>query len=84
MGARRCGRDASATGADRAYVHPPTGAHVWSSRYGSSLMDEAIGIGATASGNVLATGSLQGSVDFDGVSLVSAGGQDLVILRHTP
>ncbi|MEZ4307116.1 MAG: MopE-related protein [Polyangiaceae bacterium] len=59
----------------------PAGAHVWSKRFGSALDDDATGIAVDAGGNVLVSGALQGTVDFGGGPLTSAGALDAYVLK---
>jgi len=57
------------------------GAHLWSKRFGSTDNDGGLGLAADGSGNVLVTGSFQGTVDFDGDVLTSAGLSDIFVLK---
>ena len=60
-----------------------TGNHVWSKRFGDALIQFATGA-VDGSGNVIVTGSFQGSVDFGGGVLTSAGSHDIYIAKFDP
>ncbi|MGD8414140.1 MAG: T9SS type A sorting domain-containing protein [Candidatus Latescibacterota bacterium] len=57
------------------------GAHLWSRRYGGALMDLGRAVAVDSWGNVYATGSFQGAVDFGGGALASAGYHDVFVLK---
>src|SRR5207245_5422863 len=60
-----------------------TGAHIWSHRGGGGgHWESGQGIATDASGNVVVTGFFEGTSDFDGVSLVSTGGQDIFVAKY--
>src|SRR5262249_17807764 len=61
-----------------------SGAHLWSKRFGSTGEDVGYGIAVDSSGNVLVTGYFQGTVDFGGGGLVSAGGADAFLAKYSP
>lgn len=58
----------------------PTGAHLWSSRFGDDRNQLALGLAVTPAGDVAITGTFLGTVDF-GVGTHTAGGtqQDMFI-----
>ena len=56
-----------------------SGTHLWSHRFGDSSMDRAAGIAVDESGNVVITGFFQGTVDFGGGDLTSAGSFDIYL-----
>jgi chitodextrinase len=60
-----------------------SGAYLWSKRFGATGSDVGFGIGADTSGNVLVTGQFQGTVDFGGGGLISAGGTDIFIAKYS-
>jgi FlgD Ig-like domain/Beta-propeller repeat len=60
----------------------PTGAHLWSQRFGSTGLDRGLAIAVDGSGNVTVTGAFSGTVDFGGGPLVSAGGQDIFVASY--
>lgn len=62
--------------------YDPTGAHVWSKRFGSTQVDEGRGIDVDASGNVVVTGSFQGFVDFGGGTLNSPSGLGIFLAKY--
>jgi hypothetical protein len=62
--------------------YSPTGGHLWSKRFGSTGTDSGIGVGADATGNVYVTGTFEGSVDFGGGSLSSAGMRDIFLIKY--
>lgn len=59
------------------------GNYIWSRRMGGSLFDQGLSVASDASGNVYATGYIQGTADFDPQTddLISAGGQDVFIQK---
>jgi len=66
--------------------YSPAGAHVWTERFGGTTSDIAYGIAADLNGNVVVTGSFQGSADFGGVTLASPGtyDNDIFLIRLDP
>jgi hypothetical protein len=78
------GNEPSAGGSD-AYVIGLTsaGAYRWSRRIGGSLWDYCDGVGVDAGGNVALHGRFQGTVNFGGGPLVSAGSNDLFVASYT-
>jgi uncharacterized protein (AIM24 family) len=60
------------------------GTHVWSKRFGGTGQDETVdGVAVDGSGNVVVTGRFQGSVNFGGAGLTSAGGQDVFLAKYS-
>ncbi len=61
------------------------GAFVWARQLGGGSVDQGVGIAVSASGNVLTTGSFNGTADFDpgaGTSnLTSAGADDIFVSK---
>jgi hypothetical protein len=60
-----------------------SGAHVWSARAGGTGTDTPYGVAANGSGEVYVTGSFSGTADFGGSNLVSAGGNDMFLVKYT-
>ncbi|MBW2736624.1 MAG: hypothetical protein JRH20_29910 [Deltaproteobacteria bacterium] len=60
------------------------GAHRWSKRFGGVLDDAGMAVGIRGSGAVVVAGYFEGTVDFGGGALVSAGGVDGFILQLDP
>jgi hypothetical protein len=58
-----------------------SGNHVWSRGYGSVHIDQGRGVSATSDGGALVTGVFQGTVDFGGGPLTSAGADDIFVLK---
>ncbi len=56
------------------------GAHRWSSRFGGSSGDYALGIASTGAGGVAVTGAFGGVIDFGGGPLSSHGRGDIFLL----
>ena len=54
-----------------AFAQPPP--HQWSQQFGGTDIDIGYSVATDASGNVFMTGLFQGTVDFGGGNLVSAG-----------
>src|SRR5439155_80341 len=57
----------------------PDGAHLWAKRFGSTNVDYGYAVAVDAGGNVAVTGFFQGTVDFGGGPLVSAGLEDIFV-----
>jgi chitodextrinase len=60
-----------------------SGAYLWSKRIGSTGSDLGSGIGVDDSGNVVVIGQFQGTVDFGGGGLTSAGGSDIFVAKYS-
>jgi hypothetical protein len=63
--------------------YSPTGQHVWSKRFGSTGTDVGMAVGVDAADNVYVAGTFEGSVDFGGGSLTSAGLRDIFVLKYS-
>jgi uncharacterized protein (AIM24 family) len=64
--------------------YSPTGAHLWSKRFGGTNYERATGVVLDTSGNIIVTGNFAGSVDFGGGALTSAGGYDIFVAKYSP
>lgn len=62
----------------------PSGAHMWSDRFGDSDYQLVIDIACDASGNNIITGHFEGTVNFGGGTLTSAGGTDAFVAAFDP
>jgi hypothetical protein len=60
-----------------------TGAHLWSRRFGGSLVDVGSGVAVDSGGNIYVTGTFEGTAAFGGGSLTSAGGKDVFVAKYT-
>lgn len=58
------------------------GTHEWSHRFGGGQTAVGLQVATDASGNLTITGYFQGTVDFGGGALVSAGRGDVFIARY--
>jgi hypothetical protein len=54
-----------------------TGSHVWSKRFGGSSSDVPLGLAVADGGSSAITGYFQGTANFGGANLVSAGSNDI-------
>jgi hypothetical protein len=62
----------------------PSGAHVWSKRFGDAGAQMAWDVATDSRGNIALVGEFEGTIDFGGGPLVSAGGSDLFVAKLTP
>jgi hypothetical protein len=62
----------------------PTGNHIWSKRFGDPGTQEIARMATDLPGNVLVTGGFQGTIDFGGGPLVSAGDDDVFLAKFSP
>ena len=60
-----------------------TGSHLWSKRFGSTSGDAGNSIAVDGSGNVVVAGYFQGTVDFGGGPLASAGSKDIFMVKFS-
>src|SRR5689334_22144899 len=58
--------------------------YLWSKRFGDVSADSPQGLSVDGSGNVLYSGNFQGTVDFGGGGLTSAGAEDMFIAKFAP
>ncbi|MDH4038458.1 MAG: T9SS type A sorting domain-containing protein [Candidatus Krumholzibacteria bacterium] len=61
-----------------------SGAHQWSTSFGSTGYDYGLGVALSGVGKVHTTGMFQGAVDFGGGVLTSAGSSDIFVARYGP
>jgi uncharacterized protein (AIM24 family) len=59
------------------------GNHLWSKRLGSTGADYANGVAMDSNGNITVTGVFEGTVDFGGGGLTSAGGCDIFLAKYS-
>jgi hypothetical protein len=57
--------------------------HKWSRHFGGSLGDGSLGLGIDGSGNATFTGYFEGTVDFGGGGLTSAGSIDIFLAKYS-
>lgn len=60
------------------------GEHLWSKRFGDALPQVGIAVAVDRDANLLLAGRLDGSIDFGGGALVSAGGADIFVVKLGP
>ncbi len=60
-----------------------TGNHRWSKIFGGGATDLGLGVAIDADNNILLTGSFQGTADFGGGNLASAGNSDIFLASYT-
>ena len=60
------------------------GAHLWSRRFGDGASQFPWDVAIDASGNIIVNGNFDGTVDFGGGALTSAGDRDLFVAKLTP
>ena len=59
----------------------PTGAHVWSQRFGAGGDDAGNAVNVDNAGNIIITGSFKGPISFGGASLAGQGGNDIYVAK---
>jgi hypothetical protein len=74
----------SAGGYDAFLVkYSPTGQYLWSLRLGGLGNDVGMAVAADPSGNVFMLGTFEGTVDFGGGPVTSAGLRDIFLVKYT-
>jgi hypothetical protein len=63
-------------------VLAPGGDHLWSKRLGDEGQQLGEDVAFRPSGALVATGSFQGAIDFDGMARSSAGGHDVYLVEY--
>lgn len=58
-----------------------TGAYIWARRFGSTATDQGDSIAVDSAGDVFVTGQFQGTIDFGGPPLASAGNSDIFLVK---
>ena len=63
----------------------PAGGHLWSKRFGDAALQTALGrnLAVDPNGDPIITGTVQGSIDFGGGALTSAGGDDVFVAKFS-
>jgi PKD repeat protein len=66
--------------------YSPTGAHLWSKRFGSTFDDIANGVAVDSADNVIVAGSYTGTVNFGGSNLTAPGTakSDVFVVKFSP
>jgi hypothetical protein len=59
------------------------GVHEWSRGMGGTGQDTGLSVGVDGGGNVVVTGYFQGTVNFGGSPLTSAGGTDIFLMKYS-
>jgi hypothetical protein len=85
-GTMECGGDPlSSAGSDIFIVKlNAAGTHLWSDSFGDAAQQSALGVAAGSSGELVVTGRLEGTVDFGGGLLTSAGSTDIFVAKFEP
>jgi hypothetical protein len=60
------------------------GTHLWSKRFGDGQTQQGSGIATDRLGNVVLAGTFQGTADFGGGDLTSAGSYDIYVAKYDP
>lgn len=60
-----------------------TGQHLWSQRFGGTGSESGAAVAVDSAGNIFVTGSFEGSVNFGGGSLTSAGVKDIFVAKYS-
>jgi fibronectin type 3 domain-containing protein len=61
--------------------YSPTGTHLWSKKFGGSGDDVDYGVAVNSTGDVFLSGKFQGTVNFGGTNLTSAGADDIFLAK---
>lgn len=62
--------------------YSPTGAHLWSQRFGSTGNDMGTAVAADSLGNIYVGGTFEGTVDFGTGPLTSSGLRDIFVVKY--
>jgi hypothetical protein len=64
--------------------YSPTGAHLWSKRFGGTGTEAVTCIALDAAGNIFVGGSFYGTGNFGGANFTSAGDADAFLAKYSP
>jgi hypothetical protein len=78
------GGNLTSAGSSDAFLakYTPTGAHVWSQRLGANYADLALALAIDGAGNACLAGTFNGTANFGGDDLVSAGASDIFLASY--
>jgi hypothetical protein len=62
--------------------YSPAGGHIWSKRFGGSSSDVPLAVSVDAGGDIALTGYFQGTANFGGQNMTSAGANDAFLARY--
>ncbi|GAB4305639.1 MAG: hypothetical protein Kow0090_21110 [Myxococcota bacterium] len=60
------------------------GNHLFSKRFGSTGYDRGLSVSTDSGGNIFVTGRFEGTVNFGGGNLTSAGDRDIFLIKYSP
>ena len=86
IGANFGGGSLLSNGSENVYFvkFSPSGGHLWSMSTGDTFPDRGVAITTDSSGNVLAAGDFEGTVDFGGGPLNNSGGNSTFLVKFGP
>ena len=79
-----CGGCGNACGPGESCLGGACSKHLWSKRFGTPPWDRGRSVAVDSGGNVLVTGGFEGTVDFGGGGLTSAGDHDIFLAKYSP
>jgi hypothetical protein len=78
------GGNLTSSGANDVFLakYDASGTHLWSQRFGAGSSDDAYALAVDGDDNVIVAGYFQGTVDFGGGGLTSAGSGDIFVAKY--
>lgn len=80
------GAPLTSAGAEEMFLakYDTAGTHLWSQRFGNTAVEDGRSVATDQVGNIVVTGRFVGTVDFGGGPLISAGANDIFLLKLDP